>query len=92
MAWWNPLSWGEDESSSVPKVDNSGEWKKSGPNSRPTFTKDGVQATVGSGQYLKALKAWQERQKARTSKKRKGDTVKGYANGGGVRPAENEYR
>tara|TARA_Y100001951_G_C11201019_1_gene217141 strand:+ start:12 stop:395 length:384 start_codon:yes stop_codon:yes gene_type:complete len=45
---------------------------------------------AGKGDIWGAAKSWWN--KDDKPKKRKGDTVKNYARGGGVRPADNEYR
>jgi len=44
------------------------------------------------GDYWGAAKSWWNKDEPKTPKKRKGDMVKNYARGGGVRPADNEYR
>ena len=45
---------------------------------------------AGKGDIWGAAKSWWN--KDDKQEKRKGDTVKNYARGGGVRPADNEYR
>ena len=93
MAWWNPSTWGQDDTPSTtqPSTAQSNKpklkYKKSGPNSRPTFTnvETGATVRVGTNAYNDAMKEWQKN-------KRRGDMVKNYARGGGVRPANNEYK
>ena len=102
MAWWNPFS---DDTGKTLSPKKAAEQKdvtdrdtsriysmyKAKPVKQTVSKAKPVKQKKSTGGLSRAQQIQDEVDKA-LGKKRKGDTVKNYARGGGVRPADNEYK